>query len=105
MKNVPSSDIETYFIAAIVKKEPGSNIEIPEETWRGKLADRLGLAAGLIGLGGLGPAISGYGWGLLALSAVCFCGWAWASILEDAAVDRWFAQRDADREGSRPPQH
>lgn len=102
MKNVP--DTEIYLIAAIVKKEPGSDIEIPEETWRGKLADRMFIAAGIIGLAGLGPAISGYGWGLLALSVLCFCGWAWASILEDAAVDRWFAQLDADREGSRPSQ-
>lgn len=54
------------------------------DAWE-KLADRLGLTAVFAALAGWLPAISGYGWGLLGLSAVCFCGWAWASIRSDAA--------------------
>lgn len=64
-----------------VKKAPSSDIV---DAWD-RLADRLGLTAVFAALAGWLPAISGYGWGLLALSAVCFCGWAWASIRATAA--------------------
>lgn len=64
-----------------------------KETWRGRLAWRLFVAAPLLALAGILPAIGGYGWHLLALAGVCLGGWVWAEMLEDAARERY----DADR--------
>lgn len=67
-----------------VKNAPSSDIA---DAWD-RLADWLFPAAAFAALAGWLPAISGYGWGLLAISAVCFCGWGWASVRATAARHR-----------------